>query len=100
MDAVHEARQSRDRSPSNQNAGDPDPCSDFVQQQITGNFKKEVTDKKDSEDQSELLASDGQLFVHGQRGKADVDTVEEGHDKKKKDEGDDPELYFPNDLCI
>jgi len=63
---------------------------------LAGNFKEEITDKENPKDQSELLASDGQLFVHRQRGKPNVDAVEEGNDVKKKNERNDPNLHFPN----
>jgi hypothetical protein len=96
MYAVHETGQSRYHSPSNQNAGNPDAGSDSVQHEIAGNFKEEITDKENPKDQSELLASDGQLFVHRQRGKPNVDAVEEGNDVKKKNERNDPNLHFPN----
>jgi hypothetical protein len=61
---------------------------------LAGNFKQEITDKENPKDQSELLASDGQLFVHRQRGKPNVDAVEEGNDVKKKNERNDPNLHL------
>jgi hypothetical protein len=50
---------------------------------LAGNFKEEITDKENPKDQSELLASDGQLFVHRQRGKPSVDAVQEGNKEEK-----------------
>ena len=82
MDSVHEAGQRRYNSPANQYSSDPDPRSDFMQEQIAGDFKDEVAEKENPEDQSELLAGDGQLSVHGQRRKPNIVAIEYGNDEK------------------
>ncbi len=56
MDSVHEARQHCHHSPANQDSGDPHPRSDLVQQQIDRDFKEEIAEKENSEDQSVLNA--------------------------------------------
>ena len=71
-----EAGQRRYNSPANQYSSDPDPRSDFMQEQIAGDFKDEVAEKENPEDQSELLAGDGQLSVHGQRRKPNIVAIE------------------------
>src|ERR1700674_753834 len=96
MDSVHETGQHRHNSPANQYSGDPDPRSDLVQQQIAGNFKDEVTEEENPEDQSELLAADGQLFIHRQRRKPNVVAIEKGNYEKQEDKGKNPDPHFPN----
>src|SRR5580704_14356655 len=80
MHRVHEARQHRQHSPGNQDSGDPNPRSNLVQQQIAGNFEEEVAEKENPEDQSVLLAGNGQFLIHRQRGKPDVHAIEKGND--------------------
>src|ERR1700740_3356195 len=96
MDSVHEAGQHRHNSPANQDSSDPDACSDFVQEQVAGDFKEEVAKKENPEDQSVLLACDRQLSVSRQRRKPNVDAIEKGNDEKQEDKGKNPDAEFPN----
>src|SRR6267143_3535812 len=96
MDSVHEAGQHRHNSPANQYSGDPDARADFVQQQIAGDFKDGVAEKENPKEQSVLLAADGQLFVHRQRRKPNVDAIEKGYDEKNEDKGKNPDPHFPD----
>jgi hypothetical protein len=96
MDTVHEAGQHRHYSPANQDSGDPHPRSDFVQQQVAGNFEEEISEKENPEDQSVLLAGDGQFPIHRQRGKPNVDAIEKGNDEKQEDKGKNPHPQFAN----
>src|SRR2546430_4165263 len=91
---MDEARQHGHKSPSKQDSGDPDARSDLVQQQIAGDFKKEVAKKENPENESELLAADGQLFVHWERRKPNVGAINEGNDKKHKNKWENPGAYF------
>ena len=91
---MDEARQHSHKSPSKQDSGDPDARSDLVQQQIAGDFKKEVAKKENPENESELLAADGQLFVHCERGKPNVVAINECNDEKHKNKWENPEAYF------
>jgi len=72
MDTADKAGQHRHNSPANQYSGDPDSRPDLVQQEVAGDFKEEVAEKENPEEQSVLLATDGQLFVHRQRRKSNV----------------------------
>jgi hypothetical protein len=49
-----------------------------MKDEVTGNFKEEVTAKEDSRRESELLASDSQLPIHRQGCKPQIDSVDEG----------------------
>src|SRR6516162_9092734 len=100
MDSVDKPSQCGHNPPGNQDTGNPDASSDFVQQQITGDLKEEVAEKENSEDQSILLAGNSELFVHRQRCKPNVDAVEKANDVKEKNERDDPGLHFPNGLRL
>ena len=59
---IRQAAERSHRSPGKQYACDPDARSDFVQQQIARDLKEEVAEKENPEEQSVLLAGDGQLF--------------------------------------
>ena len=65
-----------------------------MQQQIAGDFEEEVAEKENPKEQSVLLAGDGQLFVHRQRRKPNVDPVKKANDKKKEDKGENPNPHF------
>jgi hypothetical protein len=65
-----------------------------VQQQIAGDFKDGVAEKENPEEQTVLLAGDGQLFVHRQGCKPDVDPVKKANDEKNEDIGENPNPHF------
>src|SRR5712692_4984545 len=65
---------------------------------LLGNFKDEVAEKENPDEQSKLLAGDTQLIVHRQRGEPNVDPVEIGNDVEKQYEGKNPDPHFPNRL--
>jgi len=63
-----------------------------MHQKIAGYLKNEIAPKKCSRQQSELLAGDRQVLVHGQSREANIDAVEEGNHHENEDEWDDPSL--------
>jgi hypothetical protein len=65
-----------------------------VQQQIAGNFKDGVAEKENPEEQTVLLAGDGQLFVHRQGREPDVDPVKKANYEKKEDKGKNLNPHF------
>jgi hypothetical protein len=65
-----------------------------VQQQIAGDFEEEVAEKENPKEQSVLLAGDGQLSVHRQRRKPNVDPVKKTNDEKNEDIGENPNPHF------
>src|SRR5438552_11256927 len=96
MHRLDEAGQHGHDSPGKKDSGNPDARSDPVQEQIARNFKEEVAEKENAEDESKRLAADGQLLVHRQRRKADVVAIDERDNEKQEDEGENPEAYFLN----
>jgi len=56
---------SPDGAPDDQDPCHPDTGADHVQQQIAGDLKKEIAEKEDPADQSELLAGNPQFLIHG-----------------------------------
>src|SRR6266705_4160204 len=100
MHVVDKASQHGHESPGNQNACNPDPAAELVQEQIAGNFKKEIAQKEDPGDQTELLAGNRQLLVHRQRRKPNVDPVEKADDVQQEKKGQYPGPYFPNRSCL
>ena len=97
---IRQAAERSHRSPGKQYACNPDARSDFVRQQIARDLKEEVAEKENPEEQSVLLAGDGQLFVHRQRRKRNVGAVEKGNDEKQEDKRKNPDPHFPNRLCL
>jgi hypothetical protein len=73
---LDEARQSCEKSPRDDDAGQPDASTKFVQQKVAGNFEQKVADEKDSGQQAELLGGDAEIAVHGKRSKPNVDAIE------------------------
>ena len=67
-----------------------------MQQKIAGDFKEEVAEEENTEEQSALLAGDGQLSVHRQRRKPNVDTIEKGNNEEEEDKGKNPNPQFLN----
>ena len=95
MHAVHKAGQHGHNSPGNQNASNPDACSNSVQQQITGDFKEEITEKENTGEQTELLVGDAQVFIHRQCCESNIGPVEIGNNVQKKEKGKNPDPHFP-----
>ena len=96
MHVVDKASQHGHESPGNQNACNPDAAAELVQEQVAGNFKKEIAQKEDTGDQTELLAGDRQLLIHRQRRKPNVDPVEKTDDVQQEKKGQYPGPHFPN----
>src|SRR5712692_8241973 len=95
-DALHETGGHSHNAPAEQNAGDPDACSDLMQQEIARNFKDDIADEENPGYEPKLLAGDSQFLVHRQGGKPNVDAVEKGHDVKNEEKGKKSDLQFLN----
>jgi hypothetical protein len=67
---------------------------------LLGTSKKTVAEKEYPGQQSELLTVDGQLLVHRQRGKPDMDAIEECDDEKYKNKRNDSYAYLTNGARI
>jgi hypothetical protein len=63
-----------------------------VQQEIAGYLTDGIAHEEDTGYESELLTGDGQLFVHGQCGEPNVDSVEKGDNIEEPDKGKNPDL--------
>jgi hypothetical protein len=87
---------SPDGAPDDQDPCNPDTGADPVQQQIAGDLKKEIAEKEDPADQSELLAGNPQLLIHGQRGKVNVGAIQMAREIKQKNIRNDSQTYFSN----
>src|SRR5881392_1200841 len=96
MRVVDKASQHGHESPGNQNACNPDAAAELVQEQVAGDFKKEIAQKENPGDQTELLAGDCQFLVHRQRREPNVDPVEKADDVQQENKGENPDLDFPN----
>ena len=63
-----------------------------MQDQIAGNFEKEISDEENSRGDSILLAAQAQILVHRQLGKANVDAVDHRDHVKQKEKRNQPDL--------
>ena len=90
MGGTHKPGKRRHKSPANQYPCNPYARSDLVQQQIAGDFENEVAEIEDPKDQSKLLASDRQFFIHRQRCKANVVAINKRNNEEQEDNGQNP----------
>src|ERR1043166_2411923 len=90
--AVHQAAQHGYRSPTHQDAGNPQARAHVVQNEVARYFKQEVTAEENSGQKPELGAGDTQFLVHGERREADVDPVQVSNDVEKKKKRQDTAL--------
>src|SRR5215831_15805536 len=90
MRSSHETAEYCDNAPSDEDSGNPDTCSNPVQQKITGDLKDEIAKKENSGDESVLLARNRQFLVHRQGSERDVISVEHSNYEENEDERNDP----------
>jgi len=100
MDALDQTGKRRHQSPTQKNARNPDARSHLVQDQIAGNFEKEISDEENSRGDSILLAAQAQVPVHRQLGKADIHPVNHRDDIKQEQVRDQPKLELPNRFVL
>src|SRR5271169_2719384 len=93
---LHKTRQSSDKPPTEQDAGDPNASADLVQQVVAGYFEKEIAEEEDAAQKAELLAGNRQVLVHGQGGKTNVNAVDEGNDEDSEQKWNEPNAYLAN----
>ena len=48
-----------------------------MQSEIAWNLEEDIADEKDAGAEAENLGREAEIFVHGERGEADIDAVEE-----------------------
>ena len=75
--AGDEAHGGRHQAPADHDARDPDARAEFMQSEIAWNLEEDVADEKDAGAEAENLRREAEIFVHGKRGEADIDAVEE-----------------------
>ena len=71
-----------------------------MQDQIAGNFEKEISDEENSRGDSILLAAQAQILVHRQLGKTNIHPVNHRDDVKQEQVGDQPKLELPNRFVL
>jgi hypothetical protein len=90
----------RHDSPTNENASNPDACSNFVQHQVAGDFKDEVANEENPKGQPILVGRDTQLLVHRPACQADVRSVKEGNDVQQEEKWNDPDSHPGDCPCL
>jgi len=90
-DAVAEGHQGGDDSPTDHDAGDPESGSGAVEDEVSRNLEKEVTEKENAGSGCENGIREPRNLMHGQFGEADIDSVNVGEDVAGEEDGDEPE---------
>ena len=67
-----------------------------MQEEIAWNLEERIADKENPNRESELVAGDGQVLVHREFRKRNVNAIEERNNVEKQDEGKNPDLQLPN----
>jgi hypothetical protein len=75
--AGDEAHGGRHQAPADHDARDPDARAEFVQSEIARNLEEDIAHEKDAGAEAEDLRREAEIFIHGERGEADIDAVEE-----------------------
>jgi len=83
MQFVNQASATRQHSPPQQNAGDPDARADLMEQQIAGNFQDDIAQEENARREAKLSGGDTQLAVHGEGREPDVDAVYVVHQEER-----------------
>jgi len=86
-----ESHQGRDDSPTDHDAGDPEPGSGAVEDDVAGDFEEEVAKEEDAGAGGKDGVREPGDVVHGQFGETDVDAVDVGEDVTGEENGDEPE---------
>jgi hypothetical protein len=60
-----------------------------VQREIAWDFTQDVADEKDAGAEAKYFRRESEILVHGERGEADIDPVEEIHGVAEDEEGDE-----------
>ncbi len=64
--------------------------------QTRANLEERIADKENPNREPELVAGDGQVLVHREFRKRNVNAIEERNNVEKQDEGKNPDLQLPN----
>jgi len=94
MRRLYESREGSNCSPCEQDASDPDPCPDPMQDKVAGDLKQEVSPEENSGSESKLLACDPQLPIHAQCCESEIDSVDECNHVESKQEREKSNLKF------
>ena len=92
---LHERHRRRDQAPGDHHPRDPDPRADLVQDDVGGHLEQKVAPEEDAGAKTVDGRRQADVLVHRQRGEADIDAVDEGHEVEQHDEGNDA----PGDLA-
>jgi len=74
--AGRESRGPRNEPPSDHDAGDPDARADLLENDVARDLEQDVTPKERAGGHAVPCGIEAKVFVHGQRGKADIDAIE------------------------
>ena len=86
-----EGHQGGNDSPTDHDAGDPEPGSRSVENEVSRNLEEEVTEKEYAGSGGEDGIREPRNLMHGQFGEADIDSVYVGEDVAGEENGDEPE---------
>src|SRR6185437_10115347 len=67
----------------------PDARAESLQREIARDLEQQIADEEDAGAGSEHRRREAEILVHGKRGEADIDPVEEIHRVAKDEEGEE-----------
>jgi hypothetical protein len=76
--SCHESGKPGNNAPGDHDPSDPDPRADLLQGQIAWNFEQEIAKEEDSGAPAIDIGAEGEVLVHGQRGKGNIAAVDVG----------------------
>jgi len=75
--AADEGHGDGDEAPADHDARDPDARAEFLHRQIARHLEQDIAGEKDAGADAEHRRAEAEIVVHGERGEADIDPVEE-----------------------
>jgi hypothetical protein len=95
-----EAHGGGDQPPGDHDARDPGSRAHPRQHEIARDLEQDVADEEDAGAEPEHRGREAEIGVHGERGEAHIDAVEEAYAVAQAQEGDEPEARLAQCLPV
>ena len=97
---LHEGASRRDGAPDEQDREHPAPRTEPDHHEIRGHLKQHVAEKEDAGAKAEDGGRECEIAVHGQRGEADIDAIDQIDGVKQSHQRDQPPRAFGEDFVV
>jgi hypothetical protein len=82
----------REQAPGHHDARNPEPRPDFFQDDVARHLEQDIAPEEGARRHAEGRGVEAQILVHGERGEADVDTVEIAEEIGEDGEGQQAQI--------